>query len=377
MKRILILTNYPSDLRTFTGGVETATAGLIEGLKQFKDKFRFHIAALDLKANQDKFFEKDGIIYYFLAPLHKYLRPRSFWTGMKVFKLISTIKPDLIHINGNIILGFWALFSKIKKVYAIHGIPEKEKKVWTNKNYGSIWLESKLQKIVFRNYKYYVLLSENNELNLSTKQKMFIIPNPVRQIFLSNLNNSYAQRFRILFIGGLSRMKGVDILIKAAESILKFYPYVILTLIGEKKDEIILQLIEDFKKKLHKQIEIYEPLTAEELIKFYDESIVFVLLSLQENQPITLLEASARGVPVIATNIGSIPDIIEHGKNGFLVSTSDVFSVHNLIKLLIEDTGLWNNLSNNGKNRVIENFTPELIASKIVSMYLSLIENDN
>ena len=373
MKKILMLTNYPFDLETFTGGVETATAALLDGLKKYQSNYKFYICALNAKGTSDKEILNDGFHFFFITPHFKFLRPRSFWAGFKVFNIIKKIKPDLIHINGNVILGFFALFSKNKKCYTIHGIPKKEKSVWSGKDYAGIWLESILQKFVFNSYKNVIILSNNDKILLKANQRFFIIPNAVREKFLSNNIIINKPKYRILFIGGLTRAKGLDILLNVFEDLHKSYPDYILTLIGDSNDDFISERIGKLQEKFVNKIQVFSKQGADNLIKFYKESVVFVLPSLQENMPISILEAMSQEVPVIASNVGAVNEIIEDRINGFLFQTGNKIELFNKLKFVLDNRNELSELINNAKQKVLYKFSPESISTTYIKTIEQII----
>lgn len=74
---------------------------------------------------------------------------------------------------------------------------------------------------------------------------------------------------------------------------------------------------------------------------------IFVLPSLSEGLPSAMLEAMSYGLPVIATKVGGVPDIIEHGKTGFLIEPKDTAAIKKYIKLLLEDDATFQEMSRN------------------------------
>jgi len=87
-------------------------------------------------------------------------------------------------------------------------------------------------------------------------------------------------------------------------------------------------------------------------IKLYQESKVFVLPSLgDESFGVVLLKSFASGTPVVASRVGGIPEIVDHGVNGLLTRPGDTRGLVSAIKLLLDDEELWSRLSHNaGKN---------------------------
>ena len=99
---------------------------------------------------------------------------------------------------------------------------------------------------------------------------------------------------------------------------------------------------------------------------------VFVLPSLNEGMSNTLLEAMACGLPVLATNVGGNPEIIENNINGCLFAPGDIERLANKLKLLARDPPLIHQLGTAARNRAIESFSLSRMLETYRSFYLHL-----
>ncbi|MEJ2163891.1 MAG: glycosyltransferase [Desulfobacterales bacterium] len=109
----------------------------------------------------------------------------------------------------------------------------------------------------------------------------------------------------------------------------------------------------------------------------YSAADVFIIPSLEDNLPNTVVEAMACGVPVVGFEIGGIPDMIEHKKNGFLARSKDVASLLEGIKwaLSLHDRGI--NISAFCRERAERKFALEVQANAYKKLYDSLISNNS
>ena len=92
---------------------------------------------------------------------------------------------------------------------------------------------------------------------------------------------------------------------------------------------------------------------------------LFLLPSEQESFGLSALEAMAYGIPVVATNVGGLPELIEHGKSGFLAPVGDINKMAEYSVKLLKDDRLYQTISKASLQRAQENFC----ACKIVSQY--------
>ena len=84
-----------------------------------------------------------------------------------------------------------------------------------------------------------------------------------------------------------------------------------------------------------------------------------------EGTPVSIMEASATGLPVVSTKHGGIVDAVIHGKTGFLVDEGDVDGMAECIYLLLTDGKLANEMGRNGREHVTQNFNIETTTRKL------------
>ena len=92
---------------------------------------------------------------------------------------------------------------------------------------------------------------------------------------------------------------------------------------------------------------------------------IFVLPSLKEGSPWALIEAMAAKLPVIATKVGAVPEIIENGKNGFAVEPAKPEQIVEKIKLIISDEHLKQELGIQAHQTVLHKFSLEKMVSEV------------
>jgi len=106
------------------------------------------------------------------------------------------------------------------------------------------------------------------------------------------------------------------------------------------------------------------------ILKYFD---VFVMSSLTEGMPVTLLEAMRAGMPIVATSVGGIPEALEDGKCGVLVPPGSEMDLARSIAELHNNTQLKQELSEKSKIRFQEEFTVEKMEERYRSVYVDAI----
>ena len=100
---------------------------------------------------------------------------------------------------------------------------------------------------------------------------------------------------------------------------------------------------------------------------------MFVLPSLNEALPIVILEAMAVGLPVVATRVGGVPEIVQDGATGLLVAPGDEAGLLAALNRLAEDTALRAKLANAGREQVRAQFTIEQMVRNLETIYEELL----
>ena len=103
------------------------------------------------------------------------------------------------------------------------------------------------------------------------------------------------------------------------------------------------------------------------LSEIYNKNDIFILPSISEGIPKVLLEAMAKGLPIIATNVGGIPDIIKDRENGILTAPASPYEIVKAIKLIIKDDTMRNRIRRNGY-KFVANHTIDKQVMKIVNI---------
>lgn len=216
-----------------------------------------------------------------------------------------------------------------------------------------------------------VLLSDKN---------IVVIPNPLNKDLFKAFNKTESRiRFslpidkKLILIGAMNlkdERKGFKYLIEALnllwESNRKIADQCELTVFG-KLDQNVLNKI-SFKVNQLGKLK-----SEEEIVLAYNSADVYVAPSLEDNLPNTVMEAMACGVPVVAFNVGGIPDMIDSGRNGILAELKSAKDLAKGIELVLSDKNLHKRFSVSARKKVIENFDQKIVAEKYYDVYKSLL----
>jgi glycosyltransferase involved in cell wall biosynthesis len=303
-------------------------------------------------------------------------KDRLFW----IFDVIKKIKKehnlksyDLIHAHANLpgIPGkILSQLLKIPIVYTVHGTNALDLK---KKN-----IVYYIEKFLYTIIKYDAEISVSKKiLHYKNKNVPIIIPNGVDIDKFSCKNTKHLDKniFKILFVGRMDKVKGIDILIQAIKKIAlsdTINRKIQLHLIGYGYEKYTLSQLttslELEKIILFKGKKMNSALTEE-----YCSSNLFILPSLSEGQPLTLLEAWAAKLPVIVTDVGDNKYFVKNKINGYLIPPKDVDALAKAILEAINNPQL-KEMGITGHKLVTKKYSWNNVTKKTYELYKTICQ---
>jgi len=297
-----------------------------------------------------------------------------------IYRQISLKKPDIVHLAGLQLEGFHAVLAcKVartkKTVVAIHGssteardFPKWKKKIikileiltlrLSSAAYGVSDYVSKWDLIHYSKHYFGTIY------NLSQKNVLCCGKAAIRKEFNIDIND-----ILIVSTGRITVEKGFQILL---DIILEY------TIPRNVKFLIIGDgaYLETMKKLLvlhSKQDSVIFPGYRDDIDNFLKESDIFIMPSLHETLCMSVLEACFAGLPAVVSNVGGLPEIVEHNYNGFLIDHHEVHEFIYYLELLIHNGPLRQTMGENAKEKAYSKFNEEDIVDKINTLYLQLL----
>lgn len=135
--------------------------------------------------------------------------------------------------------------------------------------------------------------------------------------------------------------------------------------------------------KINNHVEFLGALDQDEIMKLYDNFHIFILTSItdrdgnQEGIPVVLMEAQAKGLPVISTYHTGIPEAVLDNKSGFLVPEQDIGLLEKRIEYLIEHQELWLPMGRKGRLHIEKNFNSSFLNKKLAEIFLEISKETN
>jgi len=384
--------------------------------KKFKDK-----NVINLSCRNDNILSKISLTLGLLFP--------HINIFLKLKKIVKKINPDILHINNpHSTFSSESFFVPMKgaKIYEIHDYslfclkgPNVHKNRACNK-FNDCWkcvhqarlelleLAEKKESNLLR--KILILIWKLTNFSLRNKSIYFIRRTIVRKAFarvdrficpsnnvletckkfgideeklvylpygidLSKFKIAKTPRKRVVgFVGQLERVKGCHVLVNAFKRVVEEVPSTHLYIVGDGREENSLRhLAKDLS--LGNNVFFLGRKTPEELKYFYHTIQFLVVPSIWLETPaLVAYEAMASGRPVIASNIGDLPELIKNGENGFLFKPNDSQDLANKIIYLLKDPLKIKRLAKNAR-KTMKKYSTEEHNKKLIAIYKEASKN--
>lgn len=359
----------------FIGGIENYCYGLSKKLAELGHDVEIITSRLD--KNWSSIEEKEGfkiIRCPFLGDLLN-VNPLTFIIN----KLIKA-KPDLIHTHSHMHftsnqVALIKRFNNVPNLLHLHGnidysLPKNDIKTYLffqikNKIYDRTlgnWTVQAADKIASVSK-----IDMKNAIKLWNldSDKICWLPNAID---INSFNgNNCNDHLNVVFIGRLEPWKGVHTFIKAARMILK------------ERDDVTFTLVGDGSLRNHVEnngytdrIKVLGEVPYNQIPNILSNASILVLPSYMEGLPTVCLEALASKVPVVASNIGGIPEIVIDGKTGYLFPPGNAELFADRILRLLANESLRSRMGRNGLRLVKKLYTWDKVVKMAEKTYESM-----
>lgn len=280
---------------------------------------------------------------------------------------------DLIHAHAflpGISARLAAIFRGTPTVFTVHGTALNANLNGKFKN----WIEKKILTETW--YKSQITVSLDFLKFKNVNKKINYIPNAVDINDFDKTSMTKSKKPQLIFVGRLHSQKNLKTLIRAMLEVTQLIPEATLTIVGKgplKKD------LKSFVNtlKLNSNVNFVGELKKKDLVKAYKQSWIFILPSLYEGQPLTLLEAWAAKLPVIVSATGDCTYLVKEASNGLLLKDpGDYKKLAQLVIKLLRSKNL-ERMGENGYNLVRRKFSWDISAQHTRNIYEKLTQTKN
>lgn len=367
------------------GGAQVYVKSLAEASKGRNWAFNLALGESNDNWLSQGFGSLGGRIYP-IKHLRREISPlNDFLVILELFKLLHKINPDVIHLNSSKagVVGSLASLAyrisgkKTKVIYTAHGWVFNEPMIFFKKLIF-LWLEKITSPIKDK----IICVSEFDRAvgiksSIKTANNLVTIHNGIKLPNEYFLSRSEAREKigpfpeTALVIGTIAnfyKTKGLEFLIRAFDLLVKDNKekYLKLAIIGDGEmrqqlEKLIASCGLNDKVALLGRID-----QASKYLRAFD---IFVMSSVKEGFPYSLLEAQLAGVPVVATKVGGIPEIINDSVNGLLARPKDPIDLTAKMQILIDNASIRDGFVQSGIKKVTNDFSLEETLQRTLSLY--------
>ena len=366
MHIVVVISSYYGN-----SGISTNAQGLLFNL--IRNGHRITILAPDvIPENNNKY------LHFIRIPDIRYI-PQVLFYLIKIYEVHWKDPIDVIQIYDSIAFITVVVFSKLCKVPIVFSVQASIFSKGRKIDYP--WISTQIYKFTNRFVawcadKLICISQEMVDCMLyagADRKRIIVIPNPVAITLINNREKKNGKSKALLYVGALRPTKGVEYLIYAVPKILKYIPDLKVTIVGDGPNSKVFEMLVQ-KLGIQDIIHFVGFVKREDIFSYYYQADLFMMPSLNEPQGIVALEAMASGLPVVASEVGGIPEMIEDGYNGFLVPPKNVEALVEKSVCLLRDNQLRKQFSLNALRKVQE-FSWKKNIDKYICLFESLTTN--
>ena len=372
--RVVMTGDYPRDPEHIGGGVEAITFYLLRELQRFDD-LELHMVTLRSDVPEGTVSHEGFTVHYVLPNYSLNALTFDLYHRHVLRRTLTALHPDIVHAH---ITGTYAMASAgtgIPTVLTLQGVRWREmalRRDWRTQLYRR-WLVSYHEWASVRAAKHVIAASPpyiREEFGGVIRGVIYDVENPVRESYYAV--ERHEEPNRILYAGHIRVRKGILELLRAVHLVRGKFPDLQVRLAGRTDvepwyTEQVRACIRDHG--LQDRVHLLGPLDEESLLEEYAQCALLVLSSRQETAPMVIEQAMAARVPVVATGVGGVDYLVDHGSTGLIVDFGDIEGLAESMVCLLGDADLRAKMGEAGRTEADRRFRAEIVARQTREVY--------
>lgn len=370
---------HDRDFQNHCPSFGTAPSALLQGFSSFPN-LEVHVISCTQQPMSSPAKLANNIWFHSLhVPKIGWLRTGYLGCILAVRKELNRIQPDIIHAQGTERdCAISAAFTTFPKVLTIHGNMRAITKLYRHPPLSFWWIQAQLEALCLPHFAGVICISKYTQQQVSDlAKKSWLLPNASEILFFEPRPSAVdpSAPLLVLVVANVDSRKNQNALIQALDPLahklkfmVKFY--------GKCGED-------SYGKEFHSLLETRPwcswggMISRENLRDEFARATVLFLPTREDNCPMVVLEAQASGVPVIASNVGGVPDLVEDGVTGLLTNPSLPSTMPIALEKILTDKAMAARLAEGGRKQALARYHPNVIAARHVEIYREVLSTSN
>jgi glycosyltransferase involved in cell wall biosynthesis len=375
--RVALVGDYPLNPSKIVGGPQSVFSYLIEGLKSQED-LDLHVVTFSRGLGSSRTCRRRDVTFHYIAFPRLPTEIAVPFLRHRIHSALDRIRPDIVHSQAAL---YGAICSQAgyPLLTTLHNIPGSESRFAVNLvNRIRLSLHNKwIRHLLFHRVRHIISINQYIRLGIAThtNARIYSVDNPVHSAFFA-LSRTKPTRGRLLFVGLLRKIKRPDLALHAFQIARRQLPFLTLTMAGGFYDKALVRDLQKMlvRRRLTDSVRLVDHLPEDALLQQYRESSTLLLTSDLETSPMAIHQAMAAGRGVVATKVGGVPYIVDHGKTGLLAEPGDAAGLADAILRLERDEDLHSRVCLEARRVAEDRFHCFRVAERMHKVYASVLD---
>jgi glycosyltransferase involved in cell wall biosynthesis len=339
-----------------------------------------HVVTVARDYSADDHFEHNGIHFHFLRvpPV-----PRALlWYQLdrrRIHQCLDAIQPDIVQGFGTEgSFGYAAATSGRPALIRMQGIMGRIVPAvgWRGLLRNPGWIVPiVIERMTVRRCRRFICPTQfaaDFVRQVNPSAQVHLVKTPVRSVFFSMRRTPAPPcRPELLFLGSVLPAKGIEILVEALAAVVEEFPKTVLHVVGACDPAYMDQVLKPLlaRTNLGDAVSFHGFQSAAEVCAFMARASLLVLPTFMDTSPNVISEAQVAGLPVVATRVGGVPEMIAHQRTGLLVPPHAVGPLSDAILEALRNPLATEGMARAAKSEALENHDPETQVAKLVDIY--------
>ena len=297
----------------------------------------------------------------------------------RIGSLLKQLKPDIVHFQA---CTFLAADCEQPHILTIHGIAERDA-LWDRRRRFLRGPRRRLLKLTEdygrRRVPHVVLISEYAREFIPSEnsiRKTWLIDNPVADSYFT-IERAF-EPGRIFCCSRIRPLKNILGMIQAFALVVQQFPQAQLRIAGTAEATYLRACEKQIKAMdVQDKVHFLGNISIEDVQLELSRANCLVVPSFQENAPLTIAEAMAGGVPVVAAKVGGIPGMLKNGETGLLIDPHNIKSIAQAVQKILSDEPLARSMGLRGRQAAERRFKASIVCEKTLRAYQEVLEQSS